>query len=172
MGEGILRKGTDFVLGFGFAQVGFETIVPGDDAVNVAVDGGDGFSEGDAGNGSRRVGADTRKGLEVGGRCGEMPVSFMADDLSRFVHVDGPAIVTKAFPKFQEIVKFCAGKIADGWKAGHETLVVGNYSGDPSLLQHDFRYPDGVGVFCLSPGQVAFVHVVPVQEVCGRERVR
>lgn len=44
-------------------------------------------------------------------------------------------------------------------------MVVEGYGGcDLGLLEHKLGDENGVGVFCISPGEVSFVLVVPLEE--------
>src|SRR5207249_10143661 len=56
-------------------------------------------------------------------------------------------------------------------KALQKFLVVGDHRPGSSLLQHDLRDQDSIGVAGLSPGEIAFRALVPLDEF-GREGQR
>ncbi len=47
-----------------------------------------------------------------------------------------------------------------------------NHRRNAGLLQHDFRKPNIVGIGVFSPGQVALVGVVPLQQPAAKMRRR
>ena len=68
------------------------------DALDVAVDDGDAFAEGDAGDGGAGVFADAGEGAELCGGGGEHAVAFADEELGGLVEHAGSAVVAEAGP--------------------------------------------------------------------------
>src|ERR1700722_15639783 len=52
-----------------------------------------------------------------------------------------------------------------------KSLIVRNHGGDASLLEHNFKDPDGVRIGGIAPGEGTFVAIVPGGQIAPDERV-
>ena len=86
----------------------------------------------------------------------------VSDDFFRGgVQIAGAAVVAEAGPEFQDFGLRSACERFDFWEMVEETLVIGHYRGDASLLEHYFGDPDAVGVAARAPGEIALVGAEP-----------
>ena len=76
----------------------------------------------------------------------------------------GAAVVAEAAPEGKHVLLAGSSERLDCGKALEESGVAVDDGGDPGLLEHYFRDPDGVRVGGLPPGKVALVAVIPVEE--------
>ena len=159
----------DLALRFRFAKIGFQSIETCHNSINIAIHGCNRLPIRDTGYSSRCVGTDPCEYLQTCCRFGKLSAHLVANGVGGLMHMDRSAIIPKALPKFHQIIETCISKITDGWKAGQKSLIIGNNRHHPCLLQHNFRYPDGIGIACLTPGQFTTVDVIPVQKIVGRK---
>ncbi len=123
-----------------------------DDALDVAVDDGDGLVVGDGGDGGGGVEADAGEGAELGGGGWEGAGVVADDELGGGVKHSGAAVVAEAAPEGEDGGLGRGGEGVDGGESGEEGAVFVEDGGDAGLLEHDFRDPDGVGVAGGAPG--------------------
>ena len=90
-----------------------------------------------------------------------------SDDLLRsFLHVADAGVVAEAFPEFVDFVGARVGEAFDGGQLAHPAFPIRDDSFHLRLLQHDFRNPDGVGIACVPPREIAGVGGEPVEQQC------
>jgi hypothetical protein len=81
--------------------------------------------------------------------------AMLVHDLPRScMQITRARVVTEAAPVLQHAIFMGGGEIRDRGKARHESLVIGNHSGDLRLLQHDLGNPYGIRIVRILPGQV------------------
>ena len=85
----------------------------------------------------------------------------MADEAGGLLEVTRAGIVTKAFPKFQDVLFVRRGEGGDRRKVFHPTFPVRDHSLDLRLLEHDFRNPDRVGIAGAPPRKIAGIFREP-----------
>ncbi len=140
-----------------------------EDALDVAVEDGDGFAEGDGGDGGCGVLADAGERAEVVGSARELAMELALNELRGAVEEMRAAVVAEAGPEREHVFLFGFGESFEGWEAAEELGVALDDSGDARLLEHDLREPGGVGVADAAPGEVASVLVVPGEELAAEE---
>jgi hypothetical protein len=160
-GEGVdMAEEIGLVGGGGRADAG-EAL---EDALDVAVDDGDGFIVSDGGDGGGGVEADAGEGAELGGGGGDVAGEFADDVLGGGVEEAGAAVVAEAAPEGEDLGFGCGCESMDGGEGGEEVEVFGEDGGDAGLLEHDLRDPDGVGVAGVAPGEVAPIGTEPGEQ--------
>ena len=151
----------------GAAGGGFFFGVAGDAeeyALDVAVDYGDVFAEGDAGDGGGGVVADAGEGAEFVRGFGELAAELADHELCGAVEHARAAVVAEAAPESEDGVFRRFGEGFECGEAEEEFFVALGYGGDARLLQHDFGEPRGVRVVDAAPGERAGVFAVPEGE--------
>lgn len=109
-----------------------------ENASNIAIEGGGGDLEGDAGDGAGGVGADAGKFLEEMRVGGQLAAGKADDGLGESVEETSAAIVAQALPVAQDNGEGCAGEGRPVRKAAEPPMVVGQDGGDTGLLAHEF----------------------------------
>ena len=143
----------------------------GDDAEDIAVDGGRGQAEADGANCSGGIVADAGQGADLVIVRRER-AAIVRDDLLRgLLQVAHAGIVAEALPELVQPVGVARGEGRNVRKLGEETGIVALHGLDARLLEHDLGEPDVIGFAVTPPGQVAFVPFIPAEqrrEKCGR----
>jgi hypothetical protein len=135
-----------------------------EDALDVAVEDGDGFTEGDAGDGGRGVLANAGEGAEAVGGARELTEELALNELGGAVQEMCAAVVAEAGPEGEHV--FFAG-LGEGFERGEAAQELGvalDDGGDARLLEHDLGEPCGVGVADAAPGEIAGVLAIPGEE--------
>ena len=78
-------------------------------------------------------------------------------------HARAP-VVAEAAPALEQSLLARLGERLESWEPFQEAFVVGNDGRDTSLLQHDLRDPDAVGIAGPAPGQVPLVTAIPAKK--------
>ncbi len=143
---------------------------PLQDALYVAIDHSDWLVKSDAGNGRRRVSADSRQRLPVFGSLGKRASAFSRHYLGCRVQHACSTVVSQAAPCRQHRGFPGRRQFLYRRKSAQKFVIVLNHSGHPGLLQHDLRYPHAVGIAALTPWQVARMRVVPGEKSFGEVR--
>ncbi len=150
-------------VGFLFTRIGGDAEEAREDADDIAIKNGRGLIERDAANGAGGVAADAgqREDLvEVGGELAAM----LRDELLRgALQVADAGVVAEAFPEFVQLGERGLGGGLDGGQFAHPTLPIGDDGFHLRLLEHDFGYPDGVGIAGAAPREVAGVGGEPAK---------
>ena len=98
---------------------------------------------------------------------GEAAAVLLGDAHGGTMEIARPGVVAQSRPEMEHLIERRRGERADIGKALHESLVVGDYRRDLSLLQHDLRHPDAIGRAAALPGEVVPpVASMPVDERC------
>jgi len=140
-----------------------------EDALDVAVEDGDGFAEGDGGDGGCGVLADAGEGAEVVGGARELAVELALDELGGAVEEMRAAVVAEAGPEGEDVFLFGFGEGFEGGEAAEELGVALDDGGDARLLEHDLGEPGGVGIADAAPGEIARVLAIPGEELAAEE---
>lgn len=110
-----------------------------EDAGDVGVDDGNGFAEGEGGDGSGGIAADAGESLEGGGVGGEGAVVIVEDGEGCLLEVADAVVVAEAFPGLKEGALFGggeSGEVGEGGEELFEAAVLAD-GGDGGLLKHD-----------------------------------
>ena len=78
----------------------------------------------------------------------------VSDNLRGLVQIASARIVAQAGPASEHVLLGRQRECGNIRKALDEPVVVGNDRGHLGLLQHDFRYPDCIGIAAVLPRQV------------------
>src|SRR5262249_39009180 len=128
------------------------------------------LTEGDAGDCGRGIFTNSSEGKNLFAHPRKFSAEF-SDNLSRrLLRIAGAAVVTKSGPKAKDLLFRRFGKRLHIWKALQKAFVVGNYRGNARLLQHDFRKPDAIRIFCFAPRQVALKLAKPCEKRFAERR--
>jgi hypothetical protein len=133
-------------------------------AFDVAVDYGNAFAKGDAGDCGAGVLADAGQGAELDGCIREDASAFFGDKLRGLMEHACAAIVPEAGPGGEDLLFVGKGEGEDGGEAAKEGMVVVDDRGDAGLLQHDFGDPGTVRVGDAAPGKLACMGAIPAHE--------
>ena len=139
-------------------------IEPGKDPLHISVENGSFFVVRNRENGPRRVAADSWQAEEFIQTIWNPSVEFFDDSFCRLMEMAGTGVVPQSFPYLQNPRKACFGQSCDRWKGLQESLVVGYDRIDLSLLKHDLRDPDAVGVPVYSPREISPMFLEPLEE--------
>lgn len=96
---------------------------------------------------------------------------FGDDGLCKFLKIPRPAVVAETFPGLEDGSFVRSGEGGEIWESRQPAgvVVASKDGGDLSLLKHDFRDEDGVGVLGLPPRVVASMGLEPSDELVGQE---
>ena len=122
------------------------------------------FTVSDAGDGRGRVCADAGQRPQLLGVVGQVALCCEGHELRRLVQHARAAIVAEAAPQSQDLLLSRFGQRNKLGKRSQERLVALDHDRNPSLLEHDFRDPDGAGIGRATPGQIALVQFIPGQQ--------
>src|SRR5438045_2798819 len=90
----------------------------------ISIYGWRGNFEGDAGNGSGGVGANTRQRTQLGDTARQMPSVLSHDLQGGCMQCAGTAIITKAAPSCQDVIGFCSRQRLHTREEGQESAVM------------------------------------------------
>lgn len=133
----------------------------GEDAGDIAVEGGVGELKGDAGDGGGSVVTDAGEFVDLV-VSGWKSATF-DDGLGGSPEVAGAGIVAEAGPGGKDFRLGGAGEVGRGGVAAEEALVIRDDGLDASLLEHDLGDEDRPGVGGAPPWKVAPVSAEPIQ---------
>jgi len=163
-GEGLLEPSTHERV----PHVAFLAGPTGRDPPAVRFEGNHGATERDRGHGPGGVGADSRKGLELGNGRGEPASRLSHDPAGGRVQVVRPGIVAGALPDLQDPTEGRARERVDRGERADEPLEVRGGLRDARLLEQDLRDPDPIRVPVAAPRKCSTVDTVPLEKG-GRE---
>ena len=149
--------------GFACGFSGFPTSKAAKHALHIAVDHGDVFAVGDAGDSGSGVSSDAGQFAQIHRGCRDAAAEFLRNKVCRLVQHAGAAVVAETAPKREHVLLAGFGQRKHRGKAVQKGRVALNDHGHAGLLQHDLRNPDGVGVASGAPREVAPIGVVPLQ---------
>jgi hypothetical protein len=75
-----------------------------------------------------------------------------------------PNVVAQWIPNLFDLIDRRLSELLQTWIAIEELKVLGNHTVDLSLLQHHFGDENVVGIGCFSPGEIAAMAGVPLQQ--------
>jgi tripartite-type tricarboxylate transporter receptor subunit TctC len=143
--------------------------------LDIAVDRRGAGTEGDRGDGGRRVGTDAGQVGKFRLARRKMPAVTRHHRSGAGVQVARAGVVAKPGPELEHVIEIRGSERAHVRPALRETLVIGGDRLHRRLLQHDLGQPDTVGIRRLArlrpPRQPATMTVVPGQKT-GRRRRR
>jgi len=128
------------------------------DTCDVRVDGQHRPAEGEARDGSRRVGPDSGKLRQV------IRPAAVGDPPGGPVQADCAPVVAEALPGLDDVGQRSSGQSVGGRPAGEPCTVTGDDPINLRLLEHHLRDQDGVWIASPSPRKVATVLVEPGKE--------
>ncbi len=120
--------------------------------------------ESDAGHGAGGVRAETgqsEKGL-LGG--GDFSAQVLRDDFRGGMQVAGPRIVPHSRPELENALERGSGQVGERREGPEEAIVIGKNGLDASLLEHELRDHDFIGVSSFPPGEGSFVKGIPAEK--------
>ena len=131
-------------------------------AQNVAVHGGRPLCKGD---GRNRPGGVIPKALQLFQLLRRLRKASPFHDLpGRCLHIAHTGIVAQPLPELEQLFLRRIRQRPHIRQRLHKAPVIRNHRLDARLLEHDFRYPYGVRLAALPPGQVAPVGRIPRQQ--------
>ena len=136
----------------------------GEHAEDVAIDGRDGLSEGDRGDGAGRIGADAGDALPGGGGGRNRTAELSNDEDGAGLQVAGASVVAEPLPLGEDGFGGGGGEGGDGGEGLKPAVPVSTHGLYAGLLQHDLGDPDGVGVAGAAPGEIALVNIEPSEQ--------
>ena len=115
-------------------------------------------------NGPCRVSADARQAEEIIQTIWNSSVKFFDDSFCRLMKVSCTGVIPQSLPYLQNPRKVCLGQNLNRWKGLQEPLVIGYDRIDLSLLKHDLRDPNAIGIPGFSPGEISSLSPEPLNE--------
>ena len=152
------------MLGIGTAWVVVDAKEPAQHTVQVPIECDGILPKGNAGHSGRGIASHPRQQHESLRTCRQVTAHLLYDLPRGLMKVPGAGIVAKSFPCFEHIIQWRCRQGFHSGEVSQEPHIVVDDRFDPCLLEHDLCYPDGIGVFCATPGKVAVMAFVPVQE--------
>ena len=134
---------------------------PAEDTIDVRVQYHGGLTERKRGNSRGRVRPDAGQFPELVGGAREFAVVAFHDLPCEPVQTDGATVVAHAGPDADDVGRLGVGKRLESGEGVEEGVVLRDDPFHLRLLEHDFRYEDGVRVRDAAPGQDAGVARVP-----------
>ena len=136
-----------------------------EDTSNVAVEDGKLLSEGDAENGSSSVSTDAGELEQCFSAGGKHTALFADNPLGGFLEIVRAGIVAETRPKTKDFFVWSFGERLQRGESLKEAFVIGHGSCDASLLEHDFRQPNAVGILGAAPRKVALELMKPAKKI-------
>ena len=139
-----------------------------ENALDVAVDDGDGFAEGDGGDGGAGVLADAGSVRRASAAaCGSEPPRSSTMNWAALCNMRADG--SNRGQTSGEHLCFCRqGERDDRGKPAQEAVVVLEDGGDARLLQHDLGDPGPVGIGDAAPRKFAGVSAIPVHQTAAK----
>ena len=128
---------------------------PAQHADDIAIQQGGRLVEGDAANGPGGVAPDSRQFQHFSKGPGKNTAMPFDDELRGLLQVADAGVIAEPFP---ELVDFGGRRFRRGFNRGQfaqPAFPKRDHGAHLGLLQHDLGDPDGVGVVCPSPRQIA-----------------
>ena len=96
---------------------------------------------------------------------GEDAVILGRDHFGAFMQIARPGVISQPLPTMQNIIKFCIGKVGDGWPALQKGVKIRTDRLHSGLLQHDLAKPDVIWIGQIArfgpPRQGAMMAIIP-----------
>ena len=141
---------------------------PRQHAHDIPVHRGKAPAEGDGGKRRGRVLPEARQRSQLG-IVGWETAAFPGDKLlCRRLHLSRPSIVPQPAPGFEQALLRGRGQAFERRETFEKAFVIRDHRRDSRLLQHYFGKPDAIGVFGVSPGQVALMAAIPSKQSFGK----
>ena len=145
-----------------------ETKNPGQNPNDVAINHRLLHAVSDRKNSSGGVTANAGQREDLPGLGRELTLMFIANHLRGTMEKTGTTVVTQSGPLRQDIVERRICQRNDIGKAGQKAGIVRDDGFDSSLLEHDLRHPNGIGVGGLSPRELALSSLIPAQQLLAK----
>jgi hypothetical protein len=140
-----------------------------------------GTFEGEARDRTRGVRSHSGKSSQLDRIGWNDPVAFPYHLLRQPVQIGGPPVVSQPGPTLTDQGGRCRGQRMDRGISLQKAEVIRFHSGDLSLLEHELRHQDVIGIPSASPGEIPAMMAEPAQQEateargvskrgCGHER--
>lgn len=159
-----VRKIPKGLIYFPVGGIAFDPKNAGEDADNIPVQDRHGLIEGNAGDGTRCVPADTRQGENIVVVTREFSPVLLLNDFGCLLHVAHAGVIAKPFPELVDGRGSCLCQRDYSREFSHPTFPIGQDGFDLGLLEHDFRDPDCVRIAGSAPREIAGVLREPAQQ--------
>lgn len=80
------------------------------------------------------------------------------------MEISGATVIAEALPGIEHVVLRSRRKRSEIRKSAEPFMIIGNYSGNLGLLEHEFRDKDCVGIASPAPGKIASVVAKPLKK--------
>src|SRR5690606_4160983 len=94
----------------------------------------------------------------------ELPSPIVDNILRTGMEVSRSTIITQSLPKPQHFIKGSGSQVLDAGKPIDKAIEIRQPLSYPGLLKNDFRKPNDIWVFGISPRQITFVYQIPAQK--------
>jgi len=81
------------------------------------------------------------------------------------MQVASPAVIPQTLPQLKHLLQISPGQQTNIRKTKDKLFIIGDHGFDLSLLEHDFGYPNQVGIGDLAPGQRPEAIIIPIYEL-------
>ena len=99
---------------------------------------------------------------------GKYPAETLHNIFCRGMQVTGAAVIAETLPVFQHLVFLCRSQRCHIRKPFGKTEEIIHSLRHPRLLKDNLGYPDYIGIGRFPPGQLPFMHPIPVtQQAAG-----
>jgi hypothetical protein len=86
------------------------------------------------------------------------------DDFRNRMQVASPRVIAESLPRVEAVTFRSPGQGGEIWEAAEPLIIIRDNGGNLSLLEHELRDEDGVGIASLAPGQGAAMAAIPTQK--------
>src|SRR5438309_3061497 len=139
-----------------------------DDAGDVRIYSRDRSLVREAGDGARRIAADTRQLDQLLGIIRQRGVEVPTDHARQRVEIGSPGVIPESVPRLPHRLRPRAGEGLEIGEPLEKPGIVLRHPADLRLLQHHFRDEHAVRIARLAPGEVSRGAGVPGEELLGK----
>jgi len=98
---------------------------------------------------------------EIGRKSASMAA---LDDFRNRMQIASSRVIAKSLPRVEDVTFRSPGQGGEIWEAAEPLIIIWDNGGNLSLLEHELRNEDGVGIASLAPGQGAAMAAIPTQK--------
>ena len=140
---------------------------PAQDANKIPVHRRGSFTKSDTRNRTGNIGPEPREIVERFLVRGKISLPRFGDNTGGAVKISGAVVVAESFPFRKNSFEWGVGQRFQCWKPRDKPGVALGDRIRPSLLEHDLRYPDAVGVGLSAPRKKPVSFVIPAEQLCA-----
>ena len=153
------------------ANEGSDIKIAADEAVDIAVDHGDGDAESKRSYSRSSIASHTLEFEQFGDRLWERAVIEIHHLFGGGEEIACAGVVAQPLPAFEDLLFRGSCEVENRWELVNKAEIIVGALSDARLLKDHFREPDVVGVVGFAPGQKTAIFIVPGAQNRGKHRL-